>query len=77
MSRYLYGDEVYDLDKLGELLQHPETFGCTIDRGTNPEATRIIDAGIAVIVDLRDMKKKYRKEQLDPESRYEGVPYKG
>jgi hypothetical protein len=60
----LYGDEVDDLLKLADLLQHPEKFGCTLDRGTNPEASRIIDAAVADILDLMDGEKTARKSEL-------------
>lgn len=50
--RELYGDEVLELMQLADLLQDPEKYGCIIDRGTNPEAARIIETGIADILSL-------------------------
>jgi hypothetical protein len=52
MNGPLCSDEVFDLQKLGELLQHPEKYGVTIDRGTNPEAGQIIDAGAVILLAL-------------------------
>lgn len=42
-------EEYEALDDLGRLLRDPAKFGVTIDRGTNPEAARILDAGIDVL----------------------------
>ena len=50
--RELYGDEVLELIQLADLLQHPGKYGCTFDRGTNPEAARIIDTALASILSL-------------------------
>jgi hypothetical protein len=52
--RELYGDEVLELLKLADLLQHPEAYGCTIDRGDRPEVGQIIDTGAAILMELKD-----------------------
>ncbi len=42
-------DEYQALDKLGDLLRDPAKFGVVIERGTNPEATVILDQGAEVL----------------------------
>ncbi len=42
-------DEYEALDKLGALLRDPAGFGVVIDRGTNPDAAKILDDGMDVL----------------------------
>lgn len=42
-------EEYEALDDLGKLLRGPANYGVTIDRGTDPEAAKILDAGIDVL----------------------------
>ncbi len=49
MDGPLCSDEYQALDRLGDLLRNPAKFGVVIERGTNPDASAILDQGAEVL----------------------------
>ena len=50
MQGPLCSEEYEALRRLGELMQDPEKYGVSIDRGTNPEAAKILDDALDVLL---------------------------